>query len=189
MPHRRDAGTGSERLRNRRPRHPRRVPPRGFGAGDVRDATPPPEDVEAALVAARSDASKGDERDARRVPARVRRTRTGAGGRRRTRSARGGSSPETPEDAAARLDEVVSRERRRRRWRERGARARARATSGRGVCPDRDERGGPRARGGHGVVARTVCALGRRDGSYAPRRGDAGTVCVCEHVARTRRGA
>ena len=81
--------------------------PRGFGAGDVRRRDAAARGRRGGARRARSDASKGDERDARRVPARVRRTRTFRGDVAESRSARGGSSPETPEDAAARLDELA----------------------------------------------------------------------------------
>ena len=199
----REGGT-SERPRNvrtiRRPRNVRTIRrprivrdtreeflPRGFGAGDVRGRDAAARGRRGGARRARSDASKGDERDARRVPARVRRTRTFRGGRRRVSigarrffagdaRGRGGASRRTRASVGGGV----------------GANAASRAGVSRdagrgGVRPGRG--GGPRARGGHGVVrGRTVV---RADETDRTRRegGDAGTVCVCEHVARTRRGA
>ena len=71
------------------------------------DATPPPEDVEAALVARGATLRKvtNETRDA--SPRASDEREPSAGDVAESRSARGGSSPETPEDAAARLDELA----------------------------------------------------------------------------------
>ena len=71
------------------------------------DATPPPEDVEAALVARGATLRKvtNETRDA--SPRASDEREPSAGDVAEFRSARGGSSPETPEDAAARLDELA----------------------------------------------------------------------------------
>ena len=71
------------------------------------DATPPPEDVEAALVARGATLRKvtNETRDA--APRASGEREPSAGDVAESRSARGGSSPETPEDAAARLGELA----------------------------------------------------------------------------------
>ena len=71
------------------------------------DATPPPEDVEAALVARGATLRKvtNETRDA--SPRASDEREPSAGDVAESRSARGGSSPETPEDAAARLGELA----------------------------------------------------------------------------------
>ena len=151
------------------------------------DATPPPEDVEAALVARGATLRKvtNETRDA--SPRASDEREPSAGDVAESRSARGGSSPETPEDAAARLDELaraseaaLARTRRR---------ARAFLATRVEAVFGRDEEGDPRPRWSRGGPrGRTVV---RADETDRTRRegGDAGTVCVCEHVARTRRGA
>ena len=151
------------------------------------DATPPPEDVEAALVARGATLRKvtNETRDA--SPRASDEREPSAGDVAESRSARGGSSPETPEDAAARLGELaraseaaLARTRRR---------ARAFLATRVEAVFGRDEEGDPAPAVVHGVVrGRTVV---RADETDRTRRegGDAGTVCVCEYVARTRRGA
>ena len=71
------------------------------------DATPPPEDVKAALVARGATLRKvtNETRDA--SPGASGEREPSAGDVAESRSARGGSSPETPEDAAARLGELA----------------------------------------------------------------------------------
>ena len=153
---RRGAGVRTARVGDRRrrvaaadrPRHPRRVPPSRIwrrrcsrADADARGR------CEAALVARGATLRSCDEREARRVP--DARPANGANLPRGTSPsfdrARAGSSPETPEDAAARLDELaraseaaLARTRRR---------ARAFLAAGRGgVRPGRIG-GGPGARG------------------------------------------
>jgi len=71
------------------------------------DATPPPEDVEAALVARGATLRKVTNETRDESPGASGEREPSAGDVAESRSARGGSSPETPEDAAARLGELA----------------------------------------------------------------------------------